>query len=101
VAQKVTRKQLDVTRPLAQRGKIQPHDAQSIEQILAKRPAVDRIRERHVGACNDSRRDGQLDGAAHSLERALLQYAEQFRLQLERKLTNLVQEDRAAAGDFE
>src|SRR6185437_16823938 len=36
-----------------------------------------------------------------SSERALLQYAKQFRLQLERQLTYLVQEDRAAARDFE
>src|SRR4029453_9462092 len=40
-------------------------------------------------------------GAAHRLELALLQHAEQLPLQLERELPHLVEEDRAAVGEGE
>src|SRR5665213_465575 len=101
LTQKMASENLHIAKSIPQWRQIQSHHAQSVKQILAKRPAVHSVSKRYVRAGNDSRSDWKLRGTTNAAESALLQHAEQFWLQLERQLTDLVQEDRSATRDFE
>ena len=76
-------------------------DAQPVEQILAERALRDHLREVAVARRDDPRLERVRARVADALERALLQHAQQLRLQLDRNLADLVEEQRALARELE
>ena len=77
------------------------HDAQSIVEILAEAPVGHHLLEILVRRGDDARL--RLLGAlgAHGLEFAVLNDAQQLALEVERGVADLVEEDRALAGERE
>src|SRR5215510_6094118 len=71
-------------------------DFQPIVQVRAKRPLFDHVSQ--IPMCGGDQADVNLMGAAaaESLELLLLQDAEQFRLQLQRDVADLVKKHRAS-----
>ena len=83
-------------------GSCDREDVQPVEEVLAetcpRRPA--RPRSRLVAAITRTS-TRMRPRAADALELALLEHAQQLRLQLERQLADLVEEERAAVGQLE
>src|SRR5439155_732647 len=91
----------DVLLPLAQRGQMDLEDVQPVVEVLAERPRADAgaqitIRRRQHP---DVERDPLV--AADALDHALLQDAQQLRLQWIGHVPDLVEEQRAAVGELE
>ena len=86
---------------LAQRRQLDVKDVETIEEVGAELPFLDEQLEVLVGGGDDAEID--LDGlvAADAHDLALLQDAQQVGLRLEADVADLVEEDRAAFGDFE
>ena len=83
-------------------GSVDLDDAQPVVQVLAERALRDHRREVAVGRGDDrAPRACMRLRIADALERALLQHAQQLRLELERDLADLVEEQRALAGELE
>ena len=97
----IAHEQRNVVAAIAQRRHRHRKDVEAIEEIRAKRPGRDRGLEITVGCGNDSHIRFQRPGAAHALELALLQHAQQRALSLRWQLADLVQEDRATFRQFE
>ena len=74
------------------------NDVQAVVEILAEIPALDRGVEIAVRGGEDAHVDVNRMTAAHPLDLALLQHAQQRDLGIRRKLAHLVQEDGAAVG---
>ena len=81
---------------IAQRRHAQRHHIQSMVEVFAKRAAPGLRRQIAIGGRDQP--DVQLVSAraAHALELALLQHAQQLGLQRRREFADLVEEDRAA-----
>ncbi len=93
--------QLDVLRPFAERRQIEGNHPQPVEQVGAEAPLLDLVAQRSVGRRDDPHVDRDRLRAADRKHRAFLQHAQQLRLHLRRELGDLVQEERAAAGQPE
>src|SRR5256886_6390038 len=85
----------DVLAALAQRGDIDGDGVDPEEQILAQPPLTQGDLGAPVGRRDEAEihRDGP--GGAHPAHRALLEHAEELRLELRRHLRDLVEEERA------
>ena len=80
---------------------LQGKHVQPVKQVLAKAPRRHLVGELTVGGGNNA--DIQVDqfGTAQALNFPLLQHPQQFRLQLDGHLGDLVEQQRAAVGLFE
>ena len=76
-------------------------DGEAIVEILAKAPVGDGARQIAVGGGDDAHVDLALLIAAERPHAPLLQHAQQARLQIERQVADLVEEQRAAVRLFE
>ncbi len=86
---------------LAQRGQPDGHHRQPVVEVLAEAPGLDLRLEIPVGGGDQAHvHAGRLD-AAHALELALLERAQQLHLHLHGDLADLVQEEGAAVGQLE
>ena len=97
----VRREQRDVLAPLAQRRHVHREHREPVKEIRAKPAALHLAREVAVGRGDHAHVDAVHAIAADALDLALLQRAQQLRLQLQRQLADLVEEQRAAVGDLE
>ena len=77
------------------------NDVQPVEEVLAELLLVGERRQVAVGRRDQARIGAQRARAAQPLELALLQHAQQLRLQLERDLADFVEEHGAAVGQLE
>ena len=91
----------DVGRPLAQGGHGEGHDIEAEVKVLAEAPGGDLGDEVAVGGGDDAHIDLHRGRAAEPVDLALLQCAEQLRLQADVHLADLVEQERAAAGGLE
>ncbi len=98
---KCSTKQGDVAGPFAQGRHGDGEDVESVVQILAELALVNQSFEIAMG-CRDQAHV-HLDGfhAAHALELALLQHAQQLHLHVERQVADLVEKQGAAVGQLE
>ena len=100
--QEVARQQRDVLAPLAQRRQAQADDVEAMEQVLAERALACTRSSRFwwVAAMTRTLAFDRLV-AADAVELAVGQHAQQPRLQVERHVADLVEEQRAAVGLLE
>jgi hypothetical protein len=89
--------QAEVLSALAQGRQLEP-TAQAFPEIHAKRPVVHQPREIAMGGRYDPQIDTDLGRATDGPQRLLLEYPQELALQPERKLTYLVEEQRAPGG---
>src|SRR5207245_11150279 len=90
-----------VLAPLAQRRHAHRNDGEAVEEVGAEAATRHLRFEIAVGGCDDPRIDLTRARVADALEAALLQEAQQLRLELGRELADLVEEERAASGRLE
>ena len=76
-------------------------DVQPVVEVLAERALRDHLREIAMARCDHASVERERLAIADAFERALLQDAQELRLQLERNLADLVEEQRALAGELE
>ena len=95
------RQQGNVFAPLAQRHRLDREDVEAEVEILAKTAALHFLLEVAVGGGDQAHVDRAGAFFADALEIALLQHAQQLALQFERDFADLVEEQRAAVGEFE
>ena len=98
--QEESHQERDVLRPLAERGKRDREDTESIVQVLAERLLADGLEQIAVGGGDDPDIDFPRGRPADSVELVFLQDAEQLRLRLEGELADLVEEDRPPIGEL-
>src|SRR6185369_2834120 len=79
-----------------ERGEIDLHDLDAVGQILAETALGDGLLEIAVRGADDAHVGAQGLPAAHALEGALLQEAEELALDVGREVAELVEEDGAA-----
>jgi len=91
----------DVRAAFAQRRNRDGENVEAEEKIFAELARGDGSREVGVRDGDEARLDVQRFGAAETLERALLQNAEQFCLRVGRKRGDFVEDDGAGATEFE
>ncbi len=94
-------KQRDVLAPLAQRRHVDREHGEAVEEIGPEAPLGDGGAQVAVGGGDHAHVDAVRLVRAHALDLALLQRAQQHRLQLQRQVADLVEEERAAVGDLE
>ncbi len=102
VLEEMRREHGHVVRPLAQGGDGNRHDAQTVVQVLAQHPRAQRVLGVAVRGRDEAHvhhRVGPL--TAHAPHDAVLDHAQQLRLDRLRHLDQLIQEQRAAVGHFE
>src|SRR5215207_5628233 len=92
---------LELVAALAQRREGEGQHLESVVQIGAEASLLHALRERLVGGGDDPRVAPQLGGAAEPAEGPRLEHLEQLWLHLGDDLADLVEEERAAAGDLE
>src|SRR5919206_514792 len=90
-----------VLAPLLQRGHVERHDVEAVEEVFAEAPRRDLLFE--VAVRRGDEADVHADGpvAAHALEGALLQDAQELDLHRLLQLADLVEEERPAVGQLE
>ena len=86
---------------VAQRRNVNGKHLEAEEQVLAEPILAHRLTEVAIAGRNQADIDLHGSAAAQSLEGAILQHPQQFGLQLERELADLVEKQRAAIGDLE
>ena len=91
----------DVADPLAQRRQHDLHDGQAVVEILAEPAGPHLGLEVAVGRGHHADVHRVVALAAHLLDLAGLQHAQQLGLQIEAELAELVQEDGATVGPLE
>ena len=101
LAHEVVGEQRQILLAVAQRRQGQRDDVEPVEQILAEGAGLDRRVEVAIGRGDQPEVDAHRPRAADPLELALLQRAQQLRLQVERQLADLVEKQRAAVGELE
>src|SRR6187397_2128708 len=87
--------------PLPQRRHRDRKNVEPVVQVPAERASVHFLREVAVGGGDDQNVYSRRPRAAETLELSLLQYPKKVRLQFERQLANLVQEQGATIGQLE
>jgi hypothetical protein len=92
LAQQVVRQEDGVARPPAQRWDLDRDLGQPVVEVLAERAVGDHARQVPVGGRDHPRVHGDLAPAADPLDHPLLEEPEQLRLQAERQVADLVQE---------
>jgi hypothetical protein len=97
-AQVVLREHHDVGAALAQRRQRERQHRETVIQVLAEAPSVDRRLQILVGRGEDPDVDRLVACAAQPAHGPLLEHLEQLRLQPFGEEADLVQEDRAAVG---
>ena len=101
LARPVLGKERDVLGPLPQRRHPDREHVEPEEQVRAEPAFADRFLQVPVGGCHDAGVRPQRLMAAHALELALLQHAQEGDLDRRRQLAHLVEEDRAPGGQLE
>src|SRR5262249_57851648 len=86
---------------LAKRWKDDLHDAQAVVEVLAESLLADFLGEVGVRRRDDAHVDRDRLPAADALDLSFLQHTQQLRLDGERGIGDLVEEDRAAARELE
>src|SRR6266511_6001987 len=76
-------------------------DIHPIEEVCAELPLRHQLSERLVGRRQDADVDSNRARTADALERPVLQNAQQFRLHLQRQVTDFVEEQCPAVGGLE
>jgi serine/threonine protein kinase len=90
--------QWNVVAALAQSGQSQGHDVEPVVEIGAEVTTVDRSTQVLVRGGDDTDVDARLIAPADALDHAILDHAQQPRLQIERQLSDLVEEHGATRG---
>src|SRR5262245_38407147 len=93
--------QRDVVLPLAQRRQADGEDVEAVVQVLAESFLLDLFEQVSVGGGDDADVHPDRGGAAHAVELALLEHAEQLHLGFRGQFADLVEEQRAAVGQLE
>src|SRR5690242_9332803 len=88
----------NIVEPLAQRGHGEADDGESVVEILAEPALGHRRSQIAVRGGDDPRADLPRNILADDLHLARLESAEEHRLNLDRQLTDLVEEERALVG---
>ena len=101
LAQKELGEQDHVLAARPQRRQLERHDIEPVIQVFAEQPLLYRGREVGVGRGDDAHVDGPTDRRAEALHALLIERAQQLALQLGGEVVDLVEEQRAAFGDFE
>jgi hypothetical protein len=91
----------NVLAPLAERRHVDRHDVEPIVEVLAERALAHGAPQIHVGRRQDPHIDRHGAHPAQPLDLALLQDAQELRLQVEPQGADLVEEHRAAVGELE
>jgi len=99
--EKMTRDFGQVFHAFAQRWRQDGHDVEPVVQILAELAGLDRRFEIAMGRRDQPHIHLDRAAAAHALQFALLQHAQQLGLKGRRDLADFVEEQRAAVGHFE
>ena len=99
--QEVARSELDVLEAFAQRRQRDREDVQAIVQILAELARRHDLLEQRTAGGDDAALDRKFIETAKAANAARLERPQQFRLQLARKLVNLVEKDRSERGQLE
>ncbi len=84
--------------PVAQGGKFDLHRVEPEQQILAEQAIVAQLRRGHVGRGDDADIDRHRPVGADRRDLPLFEHGEQFGLQMQRQIADLVEEQGAAAG---
>src|ERR1700686_269684 len=92
---------MDVGTAIAQWWYLNRENVQSVEQIGAKAALLHGLLEVAVSGGDDANIDLNRVAAAYRLKFAFLKDAQQLNLCLQRELSDFVQEDGAAIGQFE
>src|SRR4051812_5217582 len=95
------RERRDVLAALPQRRHGDGEDVEAIPEVFSEAARGHLPGQVAVGRRDDADVDVERPVAAHPLEVAVLQHPEQLRLQLERQLADLVEEERGAVRHFE
>ena len=99
--QEVRRERGNVLAPLAQRRQLDLDRVQPEQQVLPEAAGRDLLAEVRVGRRDDAHVDLARARRADALEVAGLEHAQQLRLQVQRHVRDLVEEQRAAVGELE
>src|SRR5439155_193572 len=100
-AEQVARERRDVLAPVAQRREADREDAQAIVEVLAESAGLHLVLEVAVGRHDDARIDRAGAVLAHRADLALLQHAQELRLERRAGLRDLVEKEGAAARHLE
>src|SRR2546422_1109668 len=101
VRDEVAHEKRDVLGPLAQGREIDGKDVQPVVEVGAKLSRLDQLLERPVRGGDDPDVAPDRVRAADPLELLLLEHAKQLRLEVQRQVTDLVEEERAAVRELE
>ena len=93
--------QRDVFQPLAQRGHLDRHHVEPVEEVLAKAAGGDGLGENHVGGGDHAAIGLDRVGSADALESAVLEHAQQLGLHSQGHLADLVEEQSASLRQVE
>ena len=99
--QEMAGQQLDVLAPLAQRGQVQRHDVDPVEQVLAEAARADQGGQVLVGGGDDAHVHRDALGPADPLEGAFLDHPQDLGLGFQGHVPDLVQEQGAPVGQLE
>jgi hypothetical protein len=92
---------MSVGRAVAQRGHGDLEHAKPIVEIGAERACGYHVFEMSVRRCDDARLSTFGALCAHGIVFALLHHAQQFRLKLGARITDLVEKDRSSSRELE
>src|SRR5690348_16338275 len=92
---------IEILESIAQRRHLEHDHAQSMIEVFAETPGFDLASQIAVRRRDDARLHRSRLALADALERALLEHAQQLRLDLRRELGDLVEQQRALARDLE
>jgi len=101
LADEVIDERVDVPRPLTEGRYRNREDVQAVVQIVTEAALFDHPGEVPVRGGDKTDVDVDRPCSAETLELVLLQHAKELRLQLERQLAHLVQEERATVSELE
>src|SRR5213594_466079 len=91
----------DISAAFGERGHFEWKNIQAVKQIFPESSFLDLITQIAVRGGNDPHINLNYSLSAEPLDLSLLNDAQQIRLHVERKLTDFIQEDRAAIPFFE
>src|SRR5688572_30226359 len=90
----------DVFTPIAQRRQLDRNNCQTVVEIFAKRTLFHRVLQFDVSRGHDSHIDSPRSCITEWCELSLLNNSQQPHLGLRRNVTNLIEENRTAVGNF-
>lgn len=99
--EKRPRQQQNILAALAQGRQIDVNGIDTVEQVFAERASGRHPEQIAVGRRDEPAVDLHGQIAAHADDRAALQRRQQFRLQMQRQVADLIEEERTAVGDLE